>query len=382
MAMSTLDLHSALFCSEGRIVSIVELIHGYWGRKVAHGKLDNFTFRAVSDSLNFHEIMSRESIYRLGKCFIRSSEAALNRRATSPKEAHNGLANGHTLQIRSLQDFLGGEHPTLQFARCLEETAGNRLDSITLFVSPPAARAIESHADETEILTIQLQGRKTWQITVDDASLLNIDRVILAQQDMLYVPAGVKHNVDSLDETSISLAFVYRPLRFKAVLDYLIALPRFKELLDCKISPPIDAIQTGRISDEIARFLLSFQAELVAVEPRSIADQIAQELRRSFAVSGGLSMLSGLTGEVTVTSSFDRLSDVQAEIIVEPPTLRLLLEGGTELRTPAFLEEEIRWVLGRQHPFSASEISRKLQPDDSVKLLRKLKRLGLIRQLM
>ena len=128
-----------------------------------------------------------------------------------------------------------------RFARALELVLGAPVDA-SLFWSRREARA-KVHYDDNDVIAIQLAGRKRWYTSTEPPLLHNkweksVMAVLpperqqvteMAPGDLLYVPRGTTHSVDSLEE-SLHLSILVTPLTMRAAigatLDHLSDLDR------------------------------------------------------------------------------------------------------------------------------------------------------------
>lgn len=132
-----------------------------------------------------------------------------------------------------------------QFARALEYLLGQPVTA-SVFWSKREARA-KVHYDNNDILVIQLVGGKRWYVSSDPPLLHNpwdtsVPAAIAPDRhevfemrpgDLLYVPRGTSHSVESLTE-SLHLSILFTPLTMRAAiiaaLDHLSDLdPVFRE---------------------------------------------------------------------------------------------------------------------------------------------------------
>ncbi len=132
--------------------------------------------------------------------------------------------------------------PVLErFARALEFLLGAPVTA-SMFWSRREARA-KIHYDNNDVIAIQLVGRKRWYTSTEPPLLHNPwetsvlpalppDRqqiVEMGPGDLLYVPRGTTHSVDSLEE-SLHLSILVTPLTMRAAiiaaLDHLSDLDR------------------------------------------------------------------------------------------------------------------------------------------------------------
>ena len=119
--------------------------------------------------------------------------------------------------------------PLRRFARALELVLHQPVDA-SLFWSKAGAGAIV-HYDNRDNLVFQLQGRKRWYVSTDPPGLQNDWKHIgeplpnlqrhkvidVGPGDLLYIPRGTPHTVDSVSE-SLHLAVLFVPTTLRDVL--------------------------------------------------------------------------------------------------------------------------------------------------------------------
>lgn len=166
---------------------------------------------------------------------------------------------GYTVRVPGIVEL----SPELRlFARALELILGQPVDA-SLFWSKAGAGAIV-HYDNRDNLVVQLSGRKRWLVSTDPPGLHNnwkhvgepptrLDRhrtVDMGPGDLLYIPRGTPHTVESETE-SLHLAVLFVPTTLRdaliAAVDRLSDLDRsFRETL-------ADGAEAEAVSGAIAR---------------------------------------------------------------------------------------------------------------------------------
>ena len=127
---------------------------------------------------------------------------------------------GYTVRIPDVSSI----SPQLQlFTRALEFMLRKPVEA-SLFWSGAGAQAV-IHYDKSENIVVQLEGRKRWYISTEPAGLQNNwmhvgepvpsiehHRVVdVGPGDLLYIPRGTPHTVESTTE-SLHLAIVFQPM--------------------------------------------------------------------------------------------------------------------------------------------------------------------------
>ncbi len=178
---------------------------------------------------------------------------------------------GFTVQLPEA----GSIFPQLaQLRTALAMWFGGRV-TVHLFWSAPGC-CNYNHFDIYDVLIIQICGRKQWRIAIDDGGLPNdwpamphcepepsdnIEVVDLEMGEILYVPRGQHHEVDSLEVPSLHISIVFRPLPARdavvATLDHLAEQdPRWREAVPFAGEVPISEMQPrGPLLVQLAELL-------------------------------------------------------------------------------------------------------------------------------
>lgn len=133
--------------------------------------------------------------------------------------------DGATLILPGMQRYWA---PLMRFTRELELELSHGVQANT-YITPPRSRALDIHYDTHDVFVLQFAGRKRWQVFHRLAEFpLSTQRspalksagppaleAELAPGDCLYIPRGVLHRAESLDETSghIALGLLARTWR-------------------------------------------------------------------------------------------------------------------------------------------------------------------------
>lgn len=170
--------------------------------------------------------------------------------------------------------------------RSISPTLDEFLRSLEFFFHKPAStwafwsRAdakAPPHHDDHDLIAIQIKGRKRWFISTDPPALPNVwkrgptppptlarhEVVEIGPGDLLYLPRGTDHRVESLED-SLHLSIVFVPLTLReaisAVLDHLSDFDRsFRETVGGRLvfsvrSNNFEAL-LPRIRDGVARLM-------------------------------------------------------------------------------------------------------------------------------
>ncbi|GAA2471597.1 hypothetical protein GCM10023100_27970 [Actinocorallia cavernae] len=211
----------------------------------------------------------------------------------------NHFHRGYTVVLDSIEHWL----PTVQSLLCslqMELGAGGRA---AVFASPPHEQALEPHADSYEIFVLQVSGSKKWSLyeRLDPVpragARLNQDELgpkteslVLNPGDVLYLPWGTPHVVESLDSPSVHVSIGLRPPTWGEVLEELLRTV----VNDGREHEPV-LMHSGRedeLSKQLSTRLASIMDGVEAVSPPAYAKRLIATALESRRHSVGLTLAS------------------------------------------------------------------------------------------
>ena len=121
--------------------------------------------------------------------------------------------------------------PLRTFCDELEQCLGRPVSAFA-FLNPPHAQARKLHWDPLDVIILQVEGEKIWDLheplvelplAEHDSDKYRFDtkrtmRVTLKAGDTLYVPRGWIHRAESTDDISLSITIGVRPLTWRHVI--------------------------------------------------------------------------------------------------------------------------------------------------------------------
>jgi hypothetical protein len=276
--------------------------------------------------------------------------------------------------------------PALQrFARALEAILHQPVTAL-LFWSKVGAKAIVHYDDEDNIV-IQLTGRKRWYISTEPPILPNPwDHVgetppqlgrhkvhDVEPGDLLYIPRGTPHTVDSTTE-SLHVAILFRPVTVRdaiiAALDHLSEADRtFRETAVKNAAGHEDGALTTGVAEGLRRLIAQCAA------PGFVADAMKH---RSARAIGNLPALPkpSVPRLVTPQSRVVHADLALFHLITLPGLLHLSFPGSQMALHPG-AEPALRFII--EHPaFNVRDIPG-LGADVQVALVERLASSGLLR---
>ncbi len=104
------------------------------------------------------------------------------------------LCDGATLVLQSLHRTV----PAVgEFVDALQRDMSHPVQA-NAYLTPPGASGLTDHADDHDVVAIQLHGEKHWHVD-------GVGDVTLGAGDVFYVPAGTRHSAAASDDTSLHL---------------------------------------------------------------------------------------------------------------------------------------------------------------------------------
>ena len=129
-----------------------------------------------------------------------------------PQKVSNLINEKASLIISGIQEY----NLNIQsFAHQLSEELHSDIN-VTLFYNAINQISFDSHCDPVAVFTVQLEGQKKWEIfkrdhnSQDKESLLLETEYILGKGDILYIPGGIWHKVNSETDNSLSMSIAVR----------------------------------------------------------------------------------------------------------------------------------------------------------------------------
>ena len=150
--------------------------------------------------------------------------------ADSTREALRAVEEGRSLQVTWLHRALPASHPLRRIGLAFSALTGAEWGVVSAFVSAPG-QSIPLHLDAYDVLSIQLAGRKRWELYgfgshyrpgPPDPGDHPPEEHVVGPGDSIYVPKGQIHRVvGEGDEMSLSVAPTFDMPAWPCLLDDL-----------------------------------------------------------------------------------------------------------------------------------------------------------------
>jgi ribosomal protein L16 Arg81 hydroxylase len=286
---------------------------------------------------------------------------------------------GATIVLQALQL----QHPPLaEFCRDLEAELGHAVQA-NAYYTPASAQGFAVHHDTHDVFCLQVEGEKRWLVYPPVLELPlkhqkyvpemgppgeHVLDVTMRAGDMLYLPRGWLHQAMTSDTASLHLTIGVNVFTWRdAVREALDEAAREDVKLRRGVPPD------GRSPDGL----------LEALEARLASDAVLSRRRRSFVNTrrpirdDAFDQLRALD-ELDLDTPLERRRTVIADLSEAEDGLRLSFEG-RELTLPAFLRDDLEFLLETDEAFRAGDLPGRLDDEGRLVLVRRLVREGLLR---
>jgi ribosomal protein L16 Arg81 hydroxylase len=310
------------------------------------------------------------------------------------KAAYKLYAEGYTLVVNGLE---WRSPPVRRLCRFLEGDLNHPV-GVNAYATPKGAQGFSAHFDDHDVLILQIEGSKHWEVYPPDCPLPLEEHstsfkpfsdtqlpkpfmtTVLEAGDLLYLPRGWTHAAHASDSASLHLTvgiFVYRwaDLIQQALRDVSDKDIRFRRAL------PPGFLNNGTHSESLRAQL---EQLLSALQSQASADAAqAGMARRLLKRSEPTS--EGRLGEINASTEIDLDTELE-----KPAGMRCMVKTdggsctfhfpGTELRMPGKTSPALRFISEQEGAFQGRQIPGPLRESEVLVLLRRLMKEGLLRR--
>ncbi len=186
-----------------------------------------------------------------------------------PGRVGEALADGATLVLQSLQRTWP---PLTRFCRSLERATSHPVQA-NAYLTPPGAAGLGEHADEHDVLVLQVEGTKAWAVA-------GLGEMELEPGDVLYLPGGTRHSASSQAAASLHLTVGLLVVTPRQVLQRVLA-----GLDDADLDRPLPLGYAApehatALRDGLAASVAAAAASLTATDVGALADAEARRAER------------------------------------------------------------------------------------------------------
>ncbi len=181
------------------------------------------------------------------------------------------VAQGATVVMQGLQRTWP---PLAEFCLALESELDHSVQA-NAYLSPPTAAGLVAHADNHDVIVLQVDGSKTWEIE-------GLGTVHLAAGDAMYLPAGTQHAARTGNEPSLHITLGLLTTTYRDVMRRIVAT-----VADVALDKPLPIGFTGslpgvrdRLTAELEEAFVALSAAFLAADSGAVADREVERRRR------------------------------------------------------------------------------------------------------
>ncbi len=361
-------------------------LRDYWDRQVLlrRGALAPETLLTVAE---FERLVQGPALLRACQLQLRRADRAGLTLARSYSEAVEAFSCGFTLHVDSVQNALDLDHPVLRLTRQLSDWLQAPLRGISVFLSPEGAPGLPAHHDDEDIFTLQLDGRKSWQLyrrrqpgaLASVAGVQSSDvadaKCVLSPGDLLYTPRRLPHEVHCLEGPSLSLGIALRSPSWGELLTSMLRQAAESEPRLCEAIFPAwlqpDATTLQALKERLGALVAGLDIESVAGALESQRKHRKRAPAPNQTAFEQASMADSIDADTPITLEFRGVE------LRDHGSHWVLHHHGGAFRVPCKALPSLRAMQSHTGGFCARDVSAGLTLDGRVALLRKLVRLGL-----
>jgi hypothetical protein len=294
-----------------------------------------------------------------------------------PEAVAARFAEGATLVLQGLHRYW---LPLTRFCRSLERVLDHAVQA-NAYVSPAGAQGLGLHADDHDVFTLQVLGRKSWTAYAPGADVERTAPVVDAEVgpgDTMYLPRGARHSARTTASPSIHLTIGVLATSWSEVLDEAL---RAVEGLGLEAPLPFgwaSGTDGAAFEASVGSWLQQVGAAMAAADPAPVAAALRARsvARRAPLPVGSLASLVRLD-ELDDSTVLRRREGAVAEVVPEGERVALVLADRT-LRLPAEVEPVLRSIVASSTVRGADLGDGVLDRAGRRVLLRRLVREGLL----
>lgn len=299
------------------------------------------------------------------------------------------MTEGATLILSGLHEFL----PKLSLLCASLVTEFGHKFQTNIYITPKQSQGFNVHYDTHDVFILQVKGKKKWRIYKDNPLELpnklqefekgkyehgELDReFILNEGDILYIPRGIMHDADTLDELSIHIT---TGLLGYTLADFLVEgisdLSKKNAYLRKYVHPDLMNNSSDKEAVTLFNQLLSnLSSNLI---PSEIIDRMKNELVKNQKLNiPNLIANSIEIDNINPATEFSKIRGLEVNLYTTEDVVTIEWIG-KKVEFPAFTLPAIAFIVSNKSQFSLKDIPDCIDDDGKITLLKRLTKEGLI----
>jgi len=238
------------------------------------------------------------------------------------------------------------------------------------YITPPNAQGFSRHADEHEVLVLQIEGSKLWRVYPENGEPCEIE---LTPGSLLYLPRGLQHEAETRGIASIHITLGISPVYAFQLLEEIAAIahshPKFQYPLGGgKLIPTADAKWQEAFVRDAAALMREMTPSELYEHKRASALEATQE-----AWTGRLTDLTRLA-QIRLDTKVVPRQGMVAKVELRETTITAKF-AGKSVTGPVFLKSSFDVIVsGRE--FTVREIPGMIPDSGKIELVRNFVKTG------
>lgn len=306
-------------------------------------------------------------------------------------QLYKAYDEGHTLIINELQRF----SPKLaELCRHLYE-AFNYPAVTNAYLTPPDSTGLHPHFDTHDVFVLQIAGKKNWKLfgSPTETPLLGTfqpvipesalpapnERIQLAAGDLLYVPRGVIHCAEAMEESSLHVTVGIYPTQWADLLSMSLTMLSSRDIRFRKALPP-GFLHKPQLRKEIERVFDELKEVFYEnASTDGCLDQIVDQLMKQIPHPSDdhfphIDAARNIELETILASR----SGMRSRIIDSGSVIRIQFPGNT-IKAPLTYREALYYISKQDRSFTVGSIPGSISDEQKIKLSKRLVRGGLLK---
>jgi ribosomal protein L16 Arg81 hydroxylase len=329
----------------------------------------------------------------LSHAFFRNTLFSAGSIVNQINTAYKLYSEGCTLLIQGLQKR---SRSVRELCRSIEAQLHHPV-GVNAYVTPAQAQGFDLHFDAHDVLILQIEGNKEWEL-YSPSHTLPLDqqasgrflsetknselylRTVLQPGDLLYIPRGWPHSAKSLDVSSLHLTVGLHVFRWLDLMEEaLLELGERDERFRRAVPPEmLNSESTHEQLEHDFRELLT-----VVLADASVGNAEARLEHRLLRnaeplTTNRLSEVDRVAG-IGLDTRLEKWSTMSCRITEADGDITIHFQGN-QLTGPAKILKALQFISNSARPITAREIPGPLNETEVLVLLRRLVREGLLRQ--
>ncbi len=306
-----------------------------------------------------------------------------------PTQILKYFAEGSTIILSGLNEYI----PSLGiFCSFMMKEFGHRFQT-NIYITPAQSQGFDVHYDDHDVFILQIKGNKKWRLYGDNPVVLPhklmpfekgkyqhgpiAEEIMLNEGDLLYIPRGVMHDADTLDEMSIHITtgligYTWTDMIIEGILDLSKKNPELRKFV------PSDLMNGKKGGEE---FKEEFKNIFNQIKNSLLLDEMVNRLRKEMNRTQKNNIKGILASAIKIDkidnqSMFSTRPEIIFSVIINSENL-ILEWVGKKIEFPIYTKHAIDFLINDPPDvFTVNDIPDCMEVEGKIALLKRLTKEG------